>query len=321
MSRIVTYGGTMGNVSWMKRLKKYYRIFEQMYEGPLVSIYDISQNTGISRNTVSHYVKEMYVQGIVCGPYLRMRPAGTYKEYVYLMNFSDPWLAFNGLKGFPHVLYHAMTFGDWNTMVVTDRLLDFSQLAGFETMVNQGIRYCSFTPKPEYQTWDESFKKVYEQVEQFTPVPEYRKRLLTFLDWGPDEWTLFYRFNVMRKVITPALREINVKYEVYTKWMKTLDNYCTVHTGFYPEGYQNYLCYCLFVSTDYEHSVTSLFSQFPATPFIMELDTQLLIFTHVYSPTVKSKLFCLLYDMEAVQLIKTCDKAVVLFHSPYMPKR
>jgi DNA-binding Lrp family transcriptional regulator len=311
----------MGTVSRMKRLEKYYKIFEQVYGCPLVSIYDIAQNTGISRNTVSKYVEEMYAQGIIYGPYLRMRPNVTYKEYVYLMNFSDPWLAFNGLKGFPHVLYHAMTFGDWNTMVITDRLLDFSNLVGFETMVKQSIRYCSSTSKPGFKTWDESFKEVYEQVEHVTPVPEYRNRSLTSLDWGPDEWTLFYRFNFMRRTITTTLREIKVGYEVYAKWMKTLDNYCTVHTGFYPEGYQNYLCYCLLVSTDYETSVKSLFSLFPVTSFIMELKKQLLIFTHVYSPTVKSALFCLLYDMETIQLIKKCDKAVVLFHSPYIPQR
>jgi hypothetical protein len=141
------------------------------------------------------------------------------------------------------------------------------------------------------------------------------------LDWGTEEWTLFYRFNFMRKTITNTLREIKVGYEVYTTWMKTLDNYCTVHTGFYPEGYQNYLCYCLLVSTDYEPSVKSVFSLFPVTSSIMELDTQLLIFTHVCPPTVKSALFCLFYDMETIQLIKKCNKAVVLFHSSYTPKR
>jgi DNA-binding Lrp family transcriptional regulator len=84
------YGGNMGNISRMKRLKKYYKIFEQVYGSPLMSIYDIAQNTGISRNTVSKYVKEMYAQGIIYGPYLRMRPAVTSTEYVYLMNFTDP---------------------------------------------------------------------------------------------------------------------------------------------------------------------------------------------------------------------------------------
>ncbi len=312
----------MGKISQNERLESYYRIFEQIYENPVISICDISQNTGLARNTVTKYLKEMYAQGILHGPYLRMKPAVTYKEHVYLMNFTDPFCIFEELKRFPHVVHHAVTFGDWNTLVVTDNHLNFSQLEGFENVVKQGVRYCSYTPKPEYMNWNESFKKIYERVNRFTPVrTEYKDRRLTSLDWGEDQWKLYHTFNFMRKKITPLLRKINVGYDTYTKWMKSLKDYCTVHTGFYPEGLKPYMNYCFLFYTDYEESVKSVFSLFPTTSFITELDKQLLVFTYVKSSEVKRKLIYLIYDMETKQMIKGFRQAIILFHSRYTLSR
>jgi len=53
----------MGKISRAQRRKEYYKIYEQIYESPVQSISDISQNTGISRNTVAKYLQEMYTSG------------------------------------------------------------------------------------------------------------------------------------------------------------------------------------------------------------------------------------------------------------------
>ena len=74
--------------SRMKRLEKYYRIYEQIYANPVITICDIAENTGLSRNTVSKYLHHMYANKIIVGPYLTMKPAPNYKEYLYLMNFK-----------------------------------------------------------------------------------------------------------------------------------------------------------------------------------------------------------------------------------------
>lgn len=99
----------MGNISQIKRLKKYYKIFEQTYENSLMSIYNILQNIRISRNTVAKYLREIYTNDILHSPYICVKPSVAYKEDVYLMNFQDPWLTFNRLKGFPHVVYKAFS--------------------------------------------------------------------------------------------------------------------------------------------------------------------------------------------------------------------
>jgi DNA-binding Lrp family transcriptional regulator len=308
---------TMGKLSRAGKKKSYFKIFEQIFEDPTISIYDISRKSGLSRNTVSKYLKEMYTKSIIVGPQIRMKPAEDYTEYVYLMNFRDPFQVFEGLKRFPHVLYHVMTFGDWNLMVVTDRPLDFSKLIGFETMAMQGVRGRSYTPKVTYITWDESFKKAYEEVERFTPArTEFKDRTLApRLGWGKDEWKLFraFKFNMRRKV-TPMLRRIRVRYETYTKWSIDLENHSTIHVGFYPEGYQTYMTYCFLFYSDYESTVKSLFSSFPTTPFIVEIGNHLMTFTNMISSQITRQLFCTVYDMKKKGIIKGFKQAVAVFH-------
>jgi len=196
---------------------------------------------------------------------------------------------------------------------------DFSKLTGFSKVIKNSVRYYSYTPKPEYTNWNKSFKNGYERIDQFTPQTEYRNRPVTALNWGEDQWKLFCTFTFMRKKIKPLLQKIDVRYESYATWMKTLEDHCTVHTGIYPDGYQNYACYCFLVDTDYEESVKALFSLFPTTSFITELEKQLLCFAYVTSSDVKRKLICLLYDMETKNIMNRFNQAVVLFHSQYTP--
>ena len=194
------------------------------------------------------------------------------------MNFADPFKVFSGLKGFPHVLYHAMTFGDWNTIVITDRHLDFSMLVGYQDMVVQEMKGVSYTPHVEHVTLREGFKRARTYLDQFTPehTESREKRLEVPLTWGEDQWKLFCAFrNGTRKKITPLLRKIKVRFETYRTWMRALTDYCTIHTGIYPEGYYTYLTYCFLFSSDYESTLKSVFSSFSTTPFMVEMGENL----------------------------------------------
>ena len=99
-------GVTMGETSRPTRIEKYYTIYEQVYETPVISVYDLSLCTEISRNTVAKYIKEMYEDTIMTGPCLHLKPAPNYTEYLYLMKVSDPLFVYEELKVRPHVLYH-----------------------------------------------------------------------------------------------------------------------------------------------------------------------------------------------------------------------
>jgi DNA-binding Lrp family transcriptional regulator len=304
----------MGGISLKTRLQGYYKIYEQIHANPTIPTKNIGPNVRISRNTVTKYIKEMYRDHILVGPYLQVNPSPTYKQYVYLMDFTDPWMAFRGLKGFPHVVYHAITFGDWNTAVITDKLLDVTKLAGFKKTITQGVRYHSYTPKVALTTWDETFQEVHKKLLQFKRRPEDKIREVTPSTWQEHEWTLYHAFKCMRRPVTPVLQNINVRYEPYLKWKSDLYTHCTVHTGFYPGGYESYLDYCFLFSTDYEESVRSVFSLFPTTPFFMEVDKQFLAFIQVNTPEVQRNLLCLIYHMQKKGMIKHSKQASTLFH-------
>ncbi len=307
----------MGKISRGQRINCYFKIFEQIYENPLLFIYDTSQNIGLSRNTVANYLNEMYRSGILRGPEISMKAASNYREYVHLLNFSDPQLCFRGLKRFPHVLYHALTFGDWNTMILTDRPLDFSKLVGFQNTVHWGVRDCVCTPKAELIAWDEWLKGCHEQIAAFTPGRNQAKnRKLISLPWKEKEWALFHAFKSnLRQPVTPLLRKIKVRYEIYSAWMKTLQEYCTIHTGFYSHGHEAYGSHCFLVFTDYKEEVKSLFSSFPATPTIMEVGSALLVSVKATSSRHAGDLFSTFYDMKVKKLIKAFSQAYVLSHS------
>ncbi len=304
----------MGKITQAQRRKEYYKIYEQIYEDPVQSISDISQNTGISRNTVTKYLQEMYTNGVVVGPYIEMKPARTYKEYVHLLNFSDPFFVLDRLKGFPHVIDCGVTFGDWNIQVVTDRCINFSKLKGVQSVVYQGVKRFTYTPKVECTSWDEPFKTMHECIKKFTLKSSEHEHFSYPLHWGPDQWKLYHAFkHNLRQKVTPLLRKIKVRYETYTEWMKTLENHCTVHTEFYPEGLKTYMGYCFLFSPNDRLMVQKLLSLLPTSSVITEVGDQVLVFTKVHSPDTR-KLFCTIYDMMTVEMIEGFSQAVILYH-------
>ncbi len=233
---------------------------------------------------------------------------------MYLMNFSNPPFVFRALKGFPHTLQYGITFWNWNTMVITDLDMDLSKLMGFQSMVAKGVRGLTCTPKVEYVSWDQTFERMYDQIERFDPTQkENKKRELCALDWGNDEWKLFHTFkHNMRQKVTPTLREIKVRYETYGPWMKTLEDHCTIRTEFYPEGRETYMGHCFLFSTDHKSAVESVFSLLPTSSVITEVGDQLLVFTWVDSPDTIRRLFCTIYDMKTVGIVKEFSHAALL---------
>ncbi|MGC1122736.1 MAG: winged helix-turn-helix domain-containing protein [Candidatus Methanofastidiosia archaeon] len=163
---------------WEKKQRNFHKIYEQITLSPGIPIYEIAEKTGLSRNTVSKYLGEMYEDMVLVGPQIRMLPAPNYKEYIHLMNFKNPYYVFRNLHGFPHILWYALTYGDWNLMVITDRLVDFSPLAEYEKTVYQGIRYHSATPKTDYTLRGNSFEKAFHEIERFNPHREGKNREL-----------------------------------------------------------------------------------------------------------------------------------------------
>jgi hypothetical protein len=309
----------MGETSKTTKIKKYYTIYEQVYETPIISVYDLSLCTGISRNTVSGYIKQMYENTIMVGPHLQLKPAPNYTEYLYLVKVSDPLSVYDELKLLPHVLYHASSFGDWNILVVTDNHMDFSQVTGFQTIVYQGKKGYTCTPKVELKTWQKSFEEIHNYLRKFTPHVNHKEKMLTpVLTWTKNEWKLYHAFrDNLRQKITPLLRKINVRYDVYVKWMKSLHTYCTIHTGFYPGGHQDHMGYSFLFDTRYPETVRSLFSLLPCTSMIIEVDSHLLVTIPVKFPEIERALLCMVNDMKTKKIIAGFSHAGYLFYQKH----
>ena len=307
-----------GKISSKRIIQEYSRIAHQLCENPFISQWSMAQNLRMSRNTVSKYLREMYAQKVIIGPWMSVNPHKDYKEYVYLMKFTDPFLAYSGLKEFPHVLYNSLTSGDWNTTVITDRHLDFSQLKGFESMVYWGVKGVVFTPEITYSTWDQRLKKIYIQLDRFNPLNRESKNFMvdTPLKWGKKEWKLYYAFkDNVRRSVTPLLKRINVRYEIYSAWMDNLGKHCRIHTEFYPRGYNTLMSLCLLLDSDYNQAVKVVFSLFPTTPIVMEVDNQVLVFVKVSTSEFARDTVCAMYDMKAVEMIKGLKKAQIVFEN------
>jgi hypothetical protein len=301
--------------SRLDRLKVYHSIYEQIYREGQIPIWKIAQNTGLPRSTASRYISEMYDQKILVGPYLSMRAAPNYREYVYLANFRNPQKKFPGLSHFPSVVECALTFGDWNTYLVTSQPLDVPRMHGFQELVLMEQKYSTITPRTEFTTWNAAFSKAHEVMK--TRIPGNLKReLAPALDWDEDQWKMYDAFSPnMREIAAPTLRESGIRYESYQAWKKELEAHCTIHTEFYPESYDQYNHHCFLVKSACECQVLDVVSCLPATCRVVEMENHLLIFVNTVSVAVLKRLIVLMMNMKTSGLLGDLKYASVLKES------
>jgi len=302
----------MAKIPKVQRTKDYCRIAGQMSDHPFIQVNNLAKKVRLHRNTVSRYMKKMYSHRKLIGPWMSLKPHTNYTEYVNLLNFADPLCMYEELKEFSRIMYHAVTFGHWNTVAITNQLMDFFQLTGFQSVVYQGVKEYVYTPEIEYSTWDHSLKRMRKKLSQFTPfTPEYPNGNVTSMDWGNDQWELFNAFKSnMRQNIMPVLRRINVRYETFAEWKKTLKNHCTIHTEFYPQGVSTYANYCFLISTEYPHWVKSVFSMLPTTPVVIGTGDHVLVFVKVSSAATE-EMISVIRSMKKRKMINQVTHAIV----------
>ena len=261
-----------------RTILQYINIANILREDPFNSLSDMSSRINLSKNTISKYLKKMYANRVLIGPQLSVKPHKNYTPYIYLLQVSSPYDIFRELKAIPHVKNLTISLGEWNISMLTDRMMDFSALEGFQKVVFEGKRYDVYSPPIRYTTWEQSFKEIRQELEGCTPIIE--KSTISVppeLPWGEQEWELYraMRLNV-RQDIRPVLQEHSILYETYQRWKKTVLDHCTVHTGFYPGGIDVYMNFYIVFQTDFAQVIKELFSLFPTTPFIADLDEHIL---------------------------------------------
>jgi hypothetical protein len=290
----------------------YITMANMLREEPFISLSDLSTRLNLPRSVVSTYLEKMYADSRFVGPMISVNPHQNYPVYLSLINFADPYEACETLKSSPSVKNLAISSGRWNTSILADRKMDFTQMKGFREMVFSGERYESSSPQVLYTTGD-YWSTIEEKVTHCTVHREIQpRRILPHLYWGEEEWHLYdaLRSNV-RQDVSAVLHNHHSTGETLHRWKETLQRHCNVHMGFYPQGLDAYMHFCVLFRTAYIHPVKELFSFFPTTPFYTDVDEHVLVQVRI-TCEMRRRIGELLYVMKERGIVEDALCAMML---------
>ncbi len=300
---------TMGKINGKRRVEGYYKIYEQIYHHPQAAIFDIAEEITFSRNTVSKYLLEMIKKNILLPPFLGLKPAQNYTEYVSFLNFDNPDFVFTQLKELPHILYSAFCALSWNVLTVSTKPFDFSQLHHFQSLLFQGERGIIVTPRCGMNgTARLDMDTVNLDTLKKIKLPKQKK-----LPWDETQWKLFdlFKYN-LRKKVTPTIRKGKVRYEDYMKWREPLKEHCTIHTLFYPRGLFSYRHWLFLIKTDYD--ISSLFQGWHASCIFTTVKDYVLALIPVMGRTHQRELLASFQELQDQLGIEQCYRSILLDH-------
>ena len=263
------------NQIFKKTLDRYFQIYEQIYEDPFIPLYQITKNTKVSRSTVFRYVKEMYKLSILQGPFISVKPAENYHQYAYFLMVNDPLTVYRRLKGFPGLVSKSLTAGNWNVLVICDKLMDLSVLKGVRKCILQGVKGVTHLSKVGGLDWDESIQNM-----KAAAVPEEKCVLYeesSKLPWKEEEWVLFDQFkHNSRKKTMPVLKKVDIHYEQYQQWASQLKEVSLVQPAFFPLQQKNYFFFDFLFKSDYHKGLANVLGMLPSTSFFFSVGQYLL---------------------------------------------
>jgi hypothetical protein len=241
-----------------KKLEKCYLIYEQIFNDPKISIYALGKNTRMSRNTVFKYLKEMIARRMLTPPYLELRPAKNHHEYFHFLTFRRSQEVYSHLERFPSLISRWLCMGQWNLMVRMTAPLDFSQLQNFSDQLFYGKKGRVVTP----------LCGIHGGPHHTRPVRTHEKDRK--IPWTESQWRLFHLLQYeVRSKIFPLLRREHISHHEYSAWKKTVPEYCSVHTLWYPLGFDRYSHWLFLMKGDL--SICSYFSGWSASCIFYEV--------------------------------------------------
>jgi DNA-binding Lrp family transcriptional regulator len=255
-----------------KKLGDYYRIYEEIFKEPTEPVQKIAQNTGIPRNTVSRYLKEMYESSILRGPAIFLKPARNYYQYVYFLAVDNPVSAYERFAGSHDVISVSVECGQWNSLVISEKVVDFSGLKGSEKCILQGRKGVTSLSKVTYVDWDQSSESISSVL---SPPP---KKFILYeeipaINWNTEEWTLHdkFKYNV-RAEAGPILKECEIDYDQYQTWISRLPEVALIQPAFYPAGLDNYSFHDFLFKSQYEEQLATVLGMLPSTSLFFCVD-------------------------------------------------
>ncbi|MBU7009911.1 MAG: hypothetical protein HXS46_04430 [Theionarchaea archaeon] len=287
----------MSRISIEKRVPKYRKIYEQIFENPSIPLYQITKSTGISRSTVSRYLIEMYDLAIMKGPMIFVKPAKNYHQYASFLIFEDPLTTYQSLKAFPYLVSRSLVSGTWNLLLICEKLMDFSVLKGFRRCILQGVRGVTHLSKVTTLDWDTAVKRMYKALSPPTAT-SFLYEEASPLTWEKEEWALYHKFKYnIRIQAMPVLKECNIRYERYQKWGLKLLEAALIQPAFYPAGLPQYFMFDFLFESEYQEQLADILGMLPSTAFFFSVGRYLLARLSLLNKREKDDLFSLIFRM------------------------
>jgi hypothetical protein len=306
----------MPSLSKMEKKERYYKIFCQIYDEPRIQIYEISKVLGIYRKSVSKALQEMVKQQILVGPEFRLKPLKDRPKIYYVLDFDEPFKAYEQLVKNRDLTYIGVVFGDFPLLAAGEPGIPFEEYPGFNRIILSGKRGEIYTPRASSINWEGCGKKILEEVKK----SESWERSTWVSDpvtipWDHQEWEFFYEFGGdIRHKIAPLVREKDVSFRKFYDWLNTVEAYTTIHTLFYPEGYSSYTSYLFIFKTAYEHALMDLFSLLPTTPLFFKVGTSLFTMIYIRTDLLITSLSRAIYTLKEKGILEDFYKGVVVMH-------
>ena len=285
--KCLCYGTYVEEVKEMGSLKeeegRHIRVmYEAIYEEPRILQKKIAELLHVSAYKVSAILEKAVELGYISKTQIRPRSYRNLKEFVYFLKCDNSADYFSELVDSEKVIYHATTGGCTNMWVVAREELDFSC-----KNVVSGPRSDYHVSFPPYHSWETAIRKMHKMVVEFNPKdyePQgiIKTRWNETVEWDPEYEALLREFKFdLTKPINPIMRNNLISWTKVEKWLKNVSTYCTIITGYYPEGLGSYDPYLFVLETGYEDFIIKLFSELPTTTLFFKVSNKLFFLAYV----------------------------------------
>ncbi|MGD2249603.1 MAG: winged helix-turn-helix domain-containing protein [Candidatus Methanofastidiosia archaeon] len=266
----------MRQMYYEKRVPKFHRIYLHIREDPYIAIYDAAKKEHMSRTTVSRYLQEMYNLSILAGPGIFVNPAKNYHQYVYFLQFEDPLSIYTHSEELSFMLFRSVEFGDWNSLIITDKMMDFSSLKGFKRSFFQGSKGLTHFSAVVSLDWDACLQAMYDAA----APPRKKSSLYQEIPknpWDTKEWILYQGFKKNIRITKKyALQKFKIRYPFYQDWMRTLSQYAEIQTAFYPQQLDHFFAVDFLFESEYHTQLKDILGMLPSTSIFFSVGTHLL---------------------------------------------
>ena len=290
----------MSRLTESQKKEIHYNIYEQLLQDERVSFTNMAKNLSLARNTVTSHFNYMLENEILLPPSLRLKMFDDLREYAYCLNFEKPVRVFQELENDPRVVYHSMTSGAFDMIVITNTPIDFEAHPCFKECVLEGPRSDLYASHVSRDMYEEAFLKIKKTAEEGSLkkglLPsEYPPRKII---WTDLEWELFYdlKYNV-RRTFTEIVKKHGISKELFYQSYEHVKKNCVTLISYFPEGRLNYYDFYFLLKSDYEEALKDLFMQLPCTNMVYHIKDRMAAWINILRTFPVREFFGLLYWM------------------------